>query len=273
MRKLLLLIALLPILAHAQAFQKTAPDCEFEFRFNVVAGTISSTTTVSASRLPLSPQGSGYSQSVVGFDNRPIGCTSWTITGQTQGVSSVSIELDQAPIASTDMPGTWSTWTTPAPGTVLPLTATGTLQASAFGYNPWVSILLNSANGTGTVYGRVYGWRPQAGADVTSPGNSVVIAGFTYKAITTSTNTQVKATPGIVHTLTITQPGATSQSITLVDSSAANCSGGTTIATIPSAQLVSTMVPDTLTLDVATVNGICVTTAGTTAPQLVVSFR
>jgi hypothetical protein len=30
--------------------------------------------------------------------------------------------------------------------------------------------------GSGTIYGRVYGWRPQAGQDMTAAGNSVLIA-------------------------------------------------------------------------------------------------
>jgi len=267
--KRLFLFLLFAIPAFAQQYQFTAPDCQFEFRFNVVGGAITSTTSLSAQRLPLSQGGSN----VVGYDNRSQKCTSWTVVYQTQGVTTPTLEMDAAPIAAGDVPGSWVSWPSPAPGTVFPITTAGTNQASAFGYNPWVSVNLNSAGGTGTVYGGVYGWRPQAGSDVTAPGNSVVVAGFTYKAITTSTNTQVKATAGTIHTLTITQPGATGQAITLVDTSVANCTGGVTILSLVAAQLATPPVPLTLTLDAATVNGICVITAGTTPPQLVLTWR
>lgn len=259
MRKLLfMLLFALPVMAQQAQFM--APDCQFEFSYKVVANVITSTTSLSANRLPLS-QGGG---NVVGYDNRSQGCTSWTITGQTQGISAISFELDQAVIAAGDIPGSWVTWTAPAPGTVFPITATGTIQASAFGYNPWVSVNLTSATGTGTVYGRVYGWRTQAGSDVTAPGNSVVVAGFAYKHISTGTNTQIKATPGTLHTLVINTTVAST--ITVVDTSAANCSGGVNIAVFPASAVVGTY-----TYDVATVNGLCITTAG--ASDLTVSFR
>lgn len=105
------------------------------------------------------------------------------------------------------------------------------------------------------------------------PAPTTAQAGMSYSAITTSTNTQIKSTAGFIHTITITQPGATATSITIVDTTAANCSGGTTIATIPTAQLTAGMAPTTVTLDLATNNGICVTTAGTTSPQLVVTWK
>lgn len=274
MRRLFLLLLACAPPCSAQMTNFTAPDCGFDFRFTVTANVITSTSGLSAQRLPISPPGVNNGSPQIGFDNRGLACTTWQITGQSQGVSAISIELDQAPIPAGDVgPGTWTLWANPAPGTVFPVTATGTFQGSVFSYQPWVSVNLNSATGTGTVYGRVYGWRPQAGQDVTAAGNSVIIAGFTYKQITTATNTQLKATPGVLHTITITQPGATSNSITIVDTSVAACTGGTTIATIPSAQLVSALAPVTLTFDIATVNGLCITTAGTTSPQLVASYR
>lgn len=259
MKKLLLLLLFALPLAAQQA-QFTAPDCQFGFTYNVVGGVITSTTSLSNNRLPLS-QGGG---NVVGYDNRGQSCTSWTITYQTQGVTTPTLELDAAPIAAGDIPGSWVSWPSPAPGTVFPITTTGTNQASAFGYNPWVSVNLNSAGGTGTVYGRAYGWRPQAGSDVTAPGNSVVVAGFTYRRISTATNTQIKATAGTLHTVTIN--GGTTGTVTIVDTTAANCSGGTTLALVA-----AVTTPLTLTYDAATLNGLCVTTAAAT--DLTVTFR
>lgn len=263
---LTLCVLLLTLPAFGQVSQLTAPDCQFEFRFNVVSGAITSTTSLSAQRLPLSPQGAGATQSIVGYDNRAQNCTTWQLVGQTQGVSTVSIELDQAPIAAGDVPGSWAVWANPAPGTVFPIATTGTLQASAFSYQPWVSVNLNSAGGTGTVYGRVYGWRPQAGQDMTAPGNSVVIAGFAFRHISTATNTQMKSTPGTLHTVTVN--GGTAGVVTVVDTSASNCSGGTTLAVI---ETIGTTNPVTLTYDAATANGLCVTTAA--ASDVTVTFR
>lgn len=96
---------------------------------------------------------------------------------------------------------------------------------------------------------------------------------FTYTPITTSTNTLVKSTPGTLHLITITQPGATANSITIIDSASGTCSPGTTVATIPTAQLPSTMVPVTIFFDTTFLTGICIQTAGTTSPQLVVAFK
>ena len=248
----------------AQQYQFTAPDCQFEFRFNVVSNTITSTTSLSNSRLPLSAGGGN----VVGYDNRSNNCITWSLTYQTEGVTATSLELDSAPSAA-GIPGTWVTWATPALGTVFPIVTSGAgavAQATAFNYQPWVSVLLNSATGTGQVYGRVYGWRPQAGQDATAPGNTVTIAGYNFKHISTATNTQVKSTPGTLHTVTIN--GGTAGVVTLVDTSASNCTGGTTLAVI---ETIGTTNPVTLTYDVATTNGLCVTTAA--ASDVTVSSR
>jgi hypothetical protein len=105
------------------------------------------------------------------------------------------------------------------------------------------------------------------------PAPTVQLAGMKYAAITTAANTQIQATPVFLHTITITNPGVTTNSITIVDTTVAACTGGTTIATIPSAQLASTNAPVTLTFDLQTTNGLCITTAGTTSPQLLVTYR
>lgn len=260
MKKLALLLALVASPALAQVSQLTAPDCQFGFTYNVVANVISSTTTTSPLRLPLSQAAS----SVVGYDNRSNSCTSWTVVYQADpGVTVMSLELDQAP-TNGDVPGSWVTWTNPAPGTVQPLTLIGTNAGSFFGYEPWISVNFNSATGTGRVIGRVIGWKPQAGSDVTAPGNSVVVAGFSYKHISTAVNTQVKATPGTLHTIVINTTVAST--ITVVDTSAANCSGGVTLAVFQASAALGTY-----TYDAATVNGLCITTAG--ASDLTVTFR
>ena len=116
-------------------------------------------------------------------------------------------------------------------------------------------------------------WRATLTAGLLEPAPTVQWAGMKYAAISTSTNTLIQATPVFLHTITITNPGATVNSITIVDTTAGACTGGTTIATIPAAQLATTNPAVTLTFDVQTTNGLCITTAGTTSPQLVVTYR
>jgi len=110
-------------------------------------------------------------------------------------------------------------------------------------------------------------------AGLLEPAPTVQTAGLKYSAITTATNTQISATPVFLHTVTITNPGATTNSITIVDTTAGACTGGTTIATIPAAQLGTSISPVTLIFDAQMTNGLCITTAGTTSPQLVVTYR
>lgn len=255
-----LVLASLPLSAQVKQF--TAPDCQFGFIYNVVGGVITSTSSTSAQRLPLSQDAS----SIVGYDNRVNACTTWTLIYQADsGVTVLSLELDQA-TSNGDIPGSWSSFANLAPGTVQPLTVTNVGNASYFGYQPWVSVNFNSATGTGRLYGQVIGWKPQAGSDVTAAGNSVIVAGFSSKHISTATNTQIKATPGVLHTIVIN--GGTAGAVTVVDTSAANCTGGTTLAVIQSAA--AGTVPS-LTYDVATVNGLCITTAAAT--DITVSWR
>ena len=264
------------VLAQGSAGQgsRLTPDCQFGFNYSVVNNIITAQPIIGGTRTPAAPTG-GPGQTLAGWDNRATGCITWTITYNTQGVTASSFELDQAP-DNNGVPGSWSTWTSPAIGTAFPIvtSAAGAVgQGTAFNYQPWVSINLNSATGTGIVYGLVVGWRGQAGQDASAPGNAFTVSGYNRTAITTAVNTQIKATTGVVHTITITQPGATANSITVVDTNVAACTGGTTILTIPTADLPASMVPVTLTLDMAFSAGICVTTAGTTSPQLAVSWR
>jgi len=265
---LIFLFALLALPALAQQYQFTAPDCQFGFMYQVTGGVITSTSSASAQRLPTSNNQPGGTQTVtIGYDNRAQTCTTWTLMYQADsGVTPLSIELDQAP-SNGDVPGSWTAFVQVAPGTVLPVTSVPTGNASVFGYEPWISANLNSATGTGRVYGRVLGWRPQAGQDVTSPGNAVVIAGFVYKHLAGAANNQIKATSGTLHTITL-NGGATVGAVTVVDTSVAACTGGTTLAVITP---VASTSPLTLTFDVATLNGLCIITAA--ANDVTVSYR
>lgn len=81
-------------------------------------------------------------------------------------------------------------------------------------------------------------------------------SGFNYTNITSATNNQIKSSNGTLHNIMI-NGGTLTGTITVVDTSAANCTGGTTIATIAQPQTIST----TYTYDLQFVNGLCITTA------------
>jgi len=91
-------------------------------------------------------------------------------------------------------------------------------------------------------------------------------SGFTYTPITTATNTQVKSAQGTLHNLVI-GGGTLTGNITIVDTSAANCTGGTTITTITQPETVG----QTFTFDLQFNNGLCITTAA--AVTAVVDWR
>jgi hypothetical protein len=81
-------------------------------------------------------------------------------------------------------------------------------------------------------------------------------AGFNYTPITTATNTQVKSAQGTLHNLVI-NGGTLTGTINVVDTSAANCTGGTTIGTIAANQVAA----QAYTYDLQFNNGLCITTA------------
>lgn len=178
MKKLFLaviLVSLLPSIVHAQAAagqgERLVPDCEFAFRFAVVGGVITAPIRVPVQAAQVGP----VAQVTVGYDNRYTNCTSWTMVYHTDGVTSPSIELDEAP-TSAGNPGSWSTWpaSSVAPGSTLPLTTANFSQVSTFTYFPWISVILNSASGSGQVEGHVYGWRPEAANDASTTGITVI---------------------------------------------------------------------------------------------------
>jgi hypothetical protein len=91
-------------------------------------------------------------------------------------------------------------------------------------------------------------------------------SGFTYAPITTATNTQVKSANGTLHNIVI-NGGTLTGVITVVDTSAANCTGGTTIGTIAANQVAG----QAYTYDLQFLNGLCITTAA--AVNATVDFR
>lgn len=82
-------------------------------------------------------------------------------------------------------------------------------------------------------------------------------SGFKYTPITTATNTQVASAGGTLHNIVVN--GGTLGTLTIVDTSAANCTGGTTIGT--TATVVAGQV---YVYDLQYNNGLCITTSAAT---------
>jgi hypothetical protein len=93
------------------------------------------------------------------------------------------------------------------------------------------------------------------------------VSRYNYTPIATATNTSIAAKPTELHAITIN--GGTAGVVTVVDTLKSDCSGGTTIAVI--AALGTGVTNETLTYDVLTQNGLCITTAAAT--NLTASWR
>lgn len=271
MKRLFGLILLLSgLMASAQVQNNNLPDCQLAFSFQVTANVITAIKDTTGQALPAGSSKLYDNRS--GVSSSSVGCNLWHLQYSIDGVSAVSIEVDTALDASgPPASGAFSVWpATQVASGVLPLTAVTGLNkgASVYGFPDWVRVFLNSATGTGTVFGQLMGWRPQGTSDTTSGATPVNPATFQFKHISTNTNTQVKATSGVLHTIQVNTSAA--GAVTIVDTSAANCSGGTTIGV---ATLVANAAgtQETFTYDVSFVNGLCITTAA--SPDLTVSFK
>lgn len=101
-----------------------------------------------------------------------------------------------------------------------------------------------------------------------TPSNSipVVNAGFTYGNMTTATTTTFKSGAGVLHSITVNSLGTVASAVSVFDNTAGS---GTSIAVINSL----TTGQATYTYDVAFSTGLTVTTTGTVAPNVTVSYR
>ena len=91
---------------------------------------------------------------------------------------------------------------------------------------------------------------------------------FNYTNISTATTTTVKTGVGVLHSIVITNPGATSNSIKIYDNTAAS---GTVIVDWSTSG--GTPAAGSFVFDCAFTIGLTVVTAGTTSPNLTVTYR
>ena len=142
-----------------------------------------------------------------------------------------------------------------------------------------------TANGTAEYYtlpGTVNSIGAQVGASqsgtwTVQPGNTAnttpwlttnqasATGGYSFSHISTNATTTAKSGAGTLHTITINTPGAT-DTLTVYDNTAGS---GTVIAVINDASTNAT----TLTYDLAFTTGLTIVSAGTTAPDVSVSYK
>jgi hypothetical protein len=89
-------------------------------------------------------------------------------------------------------------------------------------------------------------------------------AGFSYAHITTATNTPIKSASGNLHVVVVNTPAGI---VTIKDTTAADCSGGTTVAVTGTLATIG----QTISYDIQTNSGLCITTSG--AADLTVAWR
>lgn len=150
-----------------------APDCQKNYRFSNRAGDAAITSSQEFSPIVGNSVASGT------FDNRATGCNSWIFTYDSEGLSALSIQLEDAPTAN-GVVGSFVAYA----GTVLSGTNPSTVTTSAFysgtGYFPYIRVNLANSTGTGSMNIQIFGYKtpaligqlfkPSITGDITSTG-------------------------------------------------------------------------------------------------------
>lgn len=107
---------------------------------------------------------SGTAQPNAGFDNRFVGCTTWTLSyfNVASGFSGLTLTVQSAPAGTTiGVAGTFGTYAGTVITGVNPNTST-TGAETTFNNGtvsiPWIRVRLSATTGTGTVFGTLQGW-------------------------------------------------------------------------------------------------------------------
>lgn len=147
----------------ANAQTKIAPDCSITFPI-----------TAASTRYP-----------PAGYSNTP-GCVVWVVSYQSTGFSAVSLRVESA-ADSSGAAGSWGAFSgaildgnaasaTSGPG-VNPNTDTDWGFTMLKGAPAWVSVVLTSKTGTGTITGVLNGWKPHGVGETTASGGASGAAG------------------------------------------------------------------------------------------------
>jgi len=128
----LLLLLFCSLGLHAQG---SAPDCKLDF---VLTSASNSST----------------------YDNRSGYCSTWVVSYNSVGfTSTLALTVQHAPLAAGGVAGTWATFGGTVVSGINPNTSVAQGTTRLEGYYPFMRVNLASLTGTGTVTGRLYGYR------------------------------------------------------------------------------------------------------------------
>lgn len=166
MRHFLLTIALVcacTLVLQAQTATR-APDC---------VGTVLIVTSAASTPATSTP-----------FDNRGLGCTSWTLFYRASGFTAVNVQLASSSSVNLAAVMRNTPLVFPAPPGTLPLKALDQATITLHGYFPWVAAQVPYVAGSGTVTVNFYGWRSDpienatVNANIQSPVLTAPVSGL-----------------------------------------------------------------------------------------------
>ena len=109
------------------------------------------------------------------FDNRFLGCDSWSASYTSTGFTAVSLIFQDAP-DNAGVPGAWVNFAGVVVAGINPNTATDQASTIFKGYYPWLRLRLNAVMGSGTLRGTFFGYRSVPTPYVLMSGASTVTA-------------------------------------------------------------------------------------------------
>ena len=175
----------------------------------------------------------GAAANSASFDNRQVGCTTWTIAYTSSVYASLILTVQDAPDAA-GAPGAWVTFAGTVMAGVNPNGAITQASTSLAGYYPWMRVNLSKGVGAGAIRGVLYGYKERttqsifvwgggpAGAPAFCPLSAVVtLAGIgTTQIVGLVAGQSIR----VCHvSFSLTGPSA----MTFVRGTGANCAAGT----------------------------------------------
>lgn len=154
------------------------PDYSFTYRFTTYPGETTDNLTVFTATGP-TPQ----------LNNKQMGCISWQLLYNTNGLSGVSVNLQSAPSGQGNGVGSWSTFSgTNATGSAsLPMTTTNASSAFvSWGYFPWMRVNVATLTGTGAIDIQLSCWKSVIYAGGLGGGGSTSSSNLNFPCISVS---------------------------------------------------------------------------------------
>jgi hypothetical protein len=127
------------------------------------------------------------------LNNGQMGCISWQLLYNSNGLSGVSVNLQSAPSGQGGAVGSWSTFSgTNATGSAsLPMTSTSSNAFVSWGYFPWIRVNVATLTGTGSVNIQLSCWKSVIYAGGGGSGDTITSPLATLSVGGSSSNTTI----------------------------------------------------------------------------------